>query len=146
MDPANQLEQAETSAKKNQAQYQLRQARKKLKSEAVVDPAPQKPARPIGRQRVKYAKPTVTEDILSTVDPVPKATSSKEPSLRTNPVVIEPFSAQLDEIDRVRALFNTQVPTPTGTQEHSLQTNPIVTEPFSAQLDEIDHILAQLNT
>ena len=101
---------SDTNENKNiKAQYQLSKAREKLKSEhpeatqAVVDPSAGKPPRLTGRQRAKYPKLTASEDILTAVEPTPKATSSQEHSLRTSPIVIEPFYAQLEEIRRVQA-------------------------------------------
>ena len=104
-------------------QHQLSEARKKLKSEhpeatqAVVDPSAEKPPRLTGRQRAKYPKLTGSEDLLTAVEPDRKATSSQENSLQTNPVIIEPFYAQLEEIRRVQAQFST-VGRPSYAQVH----------------------------
>ena len=105
------------------AQNQLSEARKKLKSEhpeatqAVVDPSTEKPPRLTGRQRANYPKLTASEDILAAVEPAPKATSSQEHLLRTNRVVIEPFYAQLEEIRRVQAQLS-KVGRPSYAQVH----------------------------
>ena len=106
------------------AQEQLSEARRKLKSKhpeatkAVVDPSSDKHPRLTGRQRAKYPKLTASEDILTAVEPVPKATSIQEHSLRTNPIIIEPFYAQLDEIRRVQAQLS-KVGGPSYAQVHT---------------------------
>ena len=105
------------------AQNQLSEARKKLKSEhpettqAVVDPSAEKPPRLTGRQRAQYPKLIGSEDILTTVEPAPKATSTQDQLLPTNPVIVEPFYAQLEEIRRVQAQLS-KVGRPSYAQVH----------------------------
>lgn len=112
-----------TNNKNINAQQQLSEARKRLKSEhpeatkAVVDPSAEKSPRLTGRQRAKYPKLTAGEDLLSAVEPAPKATSSQEHSLRTNPIIVEPFYAQLEEIRRVQAQLS-KVGRPSYAQVH----------------------------
>lgn len=106
------------------AQHQLSEARKKLKAEhpeatqAVVDPSTSKPPRLTGQQRAKYPKLTKSEDILTAVEPAPEATSTQEQLLRTNPIIIEPFYAQLEEIRRVQAQLS-EVGRPSYAQVHT---------------------------
>ena len=114
-----------TDENKNiKAQDQLSEARKRLKSEhpeatqAVVDPSAAKSPRLTGRQRAKHPKFIRSEDILTAVEPAPKATSTQEHSLQTNSIIIEPFYAQLEEIRRVQAQLS-KVGRPSYAQVHT---------------------------
>ena len=104
------------------AQNLLSEARRKLKLEhtaatrSVVDPPKEKPPRLTARQRAKYPKLTPTYDILTeapkhdilTQDPFKCLTSSQQYLLQPDPPSVEPFYAQLEEIDRIRAQFRLQ--------------------------------------
>ena len=113
-----------TDNKNINAQEKLSEARRKLKSEhpkltqAVVDPSSDKPPRLTGQQRAKYPKLTKSDDILTAVEPASKATSTQEHSLRTNPIIIEPFYAQLEEVRRVQAQLS-KVGRPSHAQVHT---------------------------
>ena len=101
------------------AQNLLSEARRKLKLEhteatrSVVDPTAEKPPRLTARQRARYPKLTPTYDILSeipkhdtlTKDAFKSLTSSQQYLLQLDPPSVEPFYAQLEEIDRIRAQF-----------------------------------------
>ena len=101
------------------AQNLLSEARNKLKLEhtkarrSVIDPTVEKPPRLTARQRAKYPKLTPTYDILSeihkhdilTKDPFNSLTSSQQYLLQPDPPSVEPFHAQLEEIDRILAQY-----------------------------------------
>ena len=119
MEPQPQQNKSNETLKDPEAQNLLSEARKKLKLEhttarrSVVDPTVEKPPRLTARQRAKYPKLTPTYDILSeihsqeilTKDPFDNLTSSQQYLLQPDPPSVEPFHAQLEEIDRILAQF-----------------------------------------
>ncbi len=137
LNTSEQLHQTNTqhnTQKESNSQNLLSEARRKLKlqhteaTQSVVDPSGGKPPRLTGRQRAKYPKLTATYDILqnpprhhradTTKDVFASLTSSEQYLLQPDPPGVEPFYAQLEEVDRILAQF--------GLQTHSshAQVNP----------------------
>ena len=112
--PKSSQQQTDNNLNKNKnPQNLLSEARKRLKAEhteatqSVQDPSAEKAPRLTGRQRAKYPKFIATDDILTAVakDPFAKLTSSQQYLLQPDPPGIEPFYAQLEEINRIHAQF-----------------------------------------
>lgn len=110
---SSQLQSNKTPFEHTKWQVTLAEARTRLKAKhpeearAVVDPSTGKPPRLTGRQRAKYAKLTPTDDILILpISPSTKLTASEQYVQQPDPPSAEPFYAQFEEIDRIKAQFS----------------------------------------